>query len=348
MTKHHALVTGAYGIVGLNLVEELATRPEWKTTGSGRSATAPLPAGIDYVAADLCNADETIAAFAHLSDATHLFFTAFRYAPDPYEEIRINVEMLTNTLDALKAAGAPLERVVIYQGGKAYGALLRPARTPAKETDPRVPGPLFYYDQEDLLYARGASDGFATTVFRPDYIAGIGLGSYTNLLHTVAAYGVVCKAMGHPMYFPGGPAGFDVLLQITDSRLMARATLWAADADRGNTLYNITNGDLFRWKNIWPRIAAFFDNEPGHPLNINLSLFMRDKGPLWSDLKRKHGLIYELDEIQDWSQAYIMNSESELHSSTIRIRQAGFHECLDTDDRIIELLHEMRERKYIP
>jgi hypothetical protein len=37
-----------------------------------------------------------------------------------------------------------------------------------------------------------------------------------------------------------------------------------------------------------------------------------------------------------------------MHSSTIRIRQAGFQECLDTEDRIFELFDEMRARNYIP
>jgi hypothetical protein len=37
-----------------------------------------------------------------------------------------------------------------------------------------------------------------------------------------------------------------------------------------------------------------------------------------------------------------------MHSSTIRIRQAGFHECLDSEDRLFELFDEMRARKYIP
>ena len=222
-------------------------------------------------------------------------------------------------------------------------------RTPAKESDPRVPGPLFYYDQEDLLYARGAREGFATTVLRPDFIGGIGFGGYVNLVHTVAAYGTVCRALGMPMYFPGGPAAFDTLLQLTDARLLARASLWAAVAEHGqNVTYNVTNGDLFRWANVWPRVADYFGVAPGRPLAVDLQLFMRDKAPLWAELKRKHGLVVDLDRIQDWRQAAILSAATELHSSTIRIRQAGFHECLDSEDRLFELFDEMRARRYIP
>jgi hypothetical protein len=222
-------------------------------------------------------------------------------------------------------------------------------RTPAKETDPRVPGPLFYYDQEDRSYARGAKEGFATTVLRPDFIAGIGLGSYVNLVNTVAAYGAVCKAMGLPMYFPGGPAAYGALMQHTDARLLARGSIWAAQEPHAdNALYNITNGDLFRWSNVWPRIAEWFGCAPGHPVNVDLRLFMKDKRPLWAELKKTHGLVVDLDDLMDWNQAYILNASQEIHSSTIRIRKAGFQECLDSDDRLIELFEEMRARKYIP
>lgn len=345
---HHALVTGAHGIVGLNLVEEIAGHADWAVTATGRRADFPI-AGASYVQADLSDAASTRAALGGLKNVTHLFFAAFRYAPDPYEEIAINVAILENTLDALRAAGAELKRVIIYQGGKAYGALLGPVRTPAKESDPRVPGPLFYYDQEDLLYARGAKEGFVTTVMRPDYIEGIGLGSYVNLVNTVAAYGTVCRELGIPMYFPGGPEAFNVLLQLTDSRLLARGALWAAlDSRRENVIYNITNGDLFRWANVWPRVAEWFGVQAGHPMHIDLRLFMRDKRPLWADLRRRHGLVVDLDDLQNWDQAYILNVRSEMHSSTIRIRQAGFAECLDSDDRLIALFEEMRARKYIP
>ncbi len=348
MATQHALVTGAHGIVGLNLVQELATRDDWQVTASGRRDGLPVD-GVDYVAADLTDAEGLAEALAGCGSVTHLFFGAFRYNSDPYEEIAVNMAILENTLDALKAAGAKLQRVVNYQGGKAYGALFGDARSPARETDPRVPGPLFYYDQEDMLYERGAREGFATTILRPDYIQGIGLGSYVSIVNTLAAYGTVCAALGQPLYFPGGHDAFHALFQMTDARLLARGTIWAAgEPHSDNALYNITNGDLFRWANVWDRVADYFGVPAGRPLNMDMGLFMRGHHELWAELKQKHDLVLDLSDIQDWSQGYILSSSLEMHSSTIRIRQAGFHDCLDTEDRLFELFDEMKARKYIP
>ncbi|MDG2003676.1 MAG: SDR family oxidoreductase [Novosphingobium sp.] len=348
MAGHHALVTGAHGIVGLNLVQELASRDDWKVTATGRRDSSPVRE-VDYVAADLTDASGLRTALAGCGDVTHLFFGAFRYNPDPLEETAVNMAILENTLDALQSAGAPLQRVVNYQGGKAYGALYGSVRAPAREIDPRVPGPLFYYDQEDMLYERGAKQGFATTILRPDYVQGIGLGSYVSIVNTLAAYGTICKAMGQPLYFPGGEEAFHALFQMTDARLLARGTIWAASEPHSdNALYNITNGDLFRWANVWERVGDYFGVPTGRPLAMDMGLFMRDKGPVWAELKREHGLVLDLADIQDWSQGYILSSNLEMHSSTIRIRKAGFSDCLDTEDRLFELFDEMKARRYIP
>jgi nucleoside-diphosphate-sugar epimerase len=343
-----ALVTGAHGIVGLNLVEELGTRGDWQVLATGRRDEPPGP-DLRYVPADLTDPAATRDALAGAASCTHLFFAAYRNARDPYEECAVNVAILRNTLDALRHWRAPVRRVLICEGAKAYGALMGKMRTPAKESDPRLPGPLYYYDLEDLLLARGAEDGFSTTILRPDFIAGIGLGSYANLVSVVAVYATVCKTLGLPLYFPGGDTAYGVLFQMTDARLLARGLIWAAEAPgTGNEIYNITNGDLIRWSNIWPRIARHFELEPGRPIEIDLALFMRDKGALWSGLQGRHGLLVPFERLVNWAHGGILRLAHEVHSSTIRIRQAGFQECLDSEERLLELFDEMRARRFIP
>jgi nucleoside-diphosphate-sugar epimerase len=200
-----------------------------------------------------------------------------------------------------------------------------------------------------MLYERGARHGFATTILRPDYIQGIGLGSYVSIVNTLAAYGTICRELGQPLFFPGGEAAFHALFQMTDARLLARGTIWAAlEPHSENRIYNITNGDLFRWANVWERVAGYFGVPAGRPLSMDMGLFMRGQHAVWAELKRRHGLLLDLHEIQDWSQGYILSSSIEMHSSTIRIRRAGFADCMGTEDRLFELFDEMRARRYIP
>ena len=62
------------------------------------------------------------------------------------------------------------------------------------------------------------------------------------------------------------------------------ATVWAATDPRcANQAFNIANGDLFRWEEMWPRIAGFFDLDVAPSLPMSLADVMSDKEPAWHD-----------------------------------------------------------------
>ncbi|MCB8829053.1 NAD-dependent dehydratase, partial [Escherichia coli] len=99
------------------------------------------------------------------------------------------------------------------------------------------------------------------------------------------------KELGIPLRFPGKPGAYDSLLEMTDAGLLARATVFiATNPASGNQAYNINNGDLVRWSEMWPKIARFFDLEVAPPLPMSLNVVMADKEPLWDMMVRKHGL----------------------------------------------------------
>ena len=98
---------------------------------------------------------------------------------------------------------AKLEHVVLIGGGKPYGEHLGPDKTPAKESDPRFPGPIFYNDQKVLLAFRADRDGSTFTVLRPDLVIGFSLGSPMNLLGVIGVYAAVSQTAGVPLRFPG-------------------------------------------------------------------------------------------------------------------------------------------------
>lgn len=348
-TPDVGLVTGAHGLVGRHVARHLRDDPAWRVVTTSRRP-GPAVDGVDHVRTDLAD-PAAFAAAALPADVTHVFFAAYQIVADRAEEARVNVAMLVDLVRALRDRGAPVRHVTVYHGGKAYGAHIGQFKTPAKESDPRLLGPLFYYDQEDLLRSWAADDGIGFTIFRPDHVCGVGFGPFVNLVHVVALYASITKELGQPLRFPGTELGYRSLVQFTDVRLLAKASAWAANAPTAqNEIFNISNGDFVRWVNTWPKVAEYFGLEVGQPFPYDLKDVMADKAPLWADMVRRSGLqAIPFEQMASWDYAnMILALERDLISSTIKIRQAGFGDCIDSEESLFSWFDEMRESKLIP
>ena len=198
-TSGVALIAGANGIIGKALMEALGTRPDWQARALSRN---PHPSP-EAIAADLTDAAATRQALAAARDTTHLFYAALAPQPDLAEEDRVNGAMLGNLLDGLDSVGAPLERVVLYQGAKVYGVHLGPVPSPFYEDEnPRHIGPNFYFTQEDALRARAARGGPRWSILRPDVVVGDAAGNAMNVAMVIGAYAALCRAEGAAFRFP--------------------------------------------------------------------------------------------------------------------------------------------------
>jgi NAD-dependent epimerase/dehydratase family protein len=124
--------------------------------------------------------------------------------------------------------------------------------------------------------------------------------------------------------------------QITSAEILAKATAWAGQSELArNEIFNITNGDYFRWKYLWPRIAAMFDMPAADPVPTPLTVYMADKEPVWEALVRKHGLQpTPYEQVSSWpfADAILRLMEYDNITSTIKARRAGFRDCIDTED----------------
>jgi hypothetical protein len=80
-----------------------------------------------------------------------------------------------------------------------------------------------------------------------------------NMGVTLATYATICQETGKPFLFPGSSMQWDGLTDATDARQLARQLAWAATSESArNEPFNVVNGDIFRWKWLWPQLAAFF------------------------------------------------------------------------------------------
>jgi nucleoside-diphosphate-sugar epimerase len=349
-TETVALVAGAGGVVGRSVVEHFA-RTGVKVRGASRRA----PQGSvnwTHLPVDLLDRERASEGLQAAGDTTRLVFAAYIEKADLAEQIGPNVAMLENTLDALDHWDAPLRHVTLYQGMKYYGAHLGRFRTPAKEDDPRLLVPNFYYDQEDLLRQRAAERGFALTVFRPEAVIGYAQGTPMNLLMVLGTFIAMTRERGLPLRFPGAAETYNqIFYQMTDAELLARATDWAGSAPSADgQAFNITNGDVVRWSHVWKRLAEHYGLEVAPPQTVPLAAVMPSFEGLWNQMVERHGLVpTAYNDLVDWRFGdMILNSTWDNVSSVIKLRQAGFQECFETTDRLIELLDDLGRRRVLP
>ena len=97
---------------------------------------------------------------------------------------------------------------------------------------PRLAVENFYYAQEDEVFDRHGGDGFTWSVHRPHTLIGYALGNAMNMGTTLAVYAAICRETGRPFVFPGSPAQWNGLTDVTDARFLARAPGWAATRRR--------------------------------------------------------------------------------------------------------------------
>src|SRR6202048_3917974 len=288
-----ALIAGSTGIVGGNLAA-LLVEQGWIVSGLARRPSST--GGVIPLAADLRNINSLVAALKGLAP-THVFFCTWLRQPTEAENVAVNGEMIENLFAALR--GKPLQHAALVTGTKhylgpfeAYGQTT--AETPFRENAPRLPGLNFYYTQEDVLFREAAAHGFAWTVHRPHTIVGYAHGNAMNMGQTLAVYAALCRESSEPLIFPGSHEQWNALTDVSDARIVAQQLAWAATTSAAHgQAYNISNGDLFRWRWLWPQIAAYFSVEwQGPPAGGTFPLEprMNDAAQRWKALAAKHEL----------------------------------------------------------
>jgi hypothetical protein len=177
-----------------------------------------------------------------------------------------------------------------------------------------------------------------------------------NLVPAIGVYAAVRRARGLPLSFPGGAARVS---EAVDADLLARAIEWAADAERarGET-FNVTNGDVFAWRDVWPAIADALGIEVGRDEPQRLADVMPRAEATWAEVVRRHGLrapasldamVGDAFVYADLLFGYGVESVSlPVLVSTIKIRQAGFSECLDTEQMFRRAFARLQELALLP
>ncbi|TGE01653.1 SDR family oxidoreductase [Methylobacterium nonmethylotrophicum] len=350
------LVAGAGGLVGRAVIEhDLGLG--WHVIALSRRPPEPAT-GAAHLSVDLTDAAQCRARLAEIRNLTHLVYAALYEKPDltggwlDDDQIAVNRAMLANLLDAVEPQNPGLRHLTLLQGAKAYGVHLGQIPVPARERAPRHIHPNFYWAQEDFLRARQAGKDWRFTILRPQVVLGFAHGSAMNMVAALGAYAAISRELGLPLAYPG--TGTRVT-EATDARLLARAVAWAGQSEAAaNQTYNVTNGDVLTWENLWPVVARAFRMEVGLPHPMPLSRIMPGRAATWQAIVARHNLTpLTLDRLVGASWQFADFAVSRTHStasllSTIKIRQAGFHDCIDTEDSLAWWLAHLQERRLLP
>jgi nucleoside-diphosphate-sugar epimerase len=359
-TKRRVLVAGASGLIGVAASEAFLSA-EWDVVAISRRRSL-LPSGRDsqFLSVDLRDESAVREALFSRDDITHVAYAAIYENPHDLvsgwsnaDQIEVNNAMLRNVIGPLVSGESALTHVSILQGTKAYGVHLHPIPIPARESDPRDDHPNFFLDQEDYVRDMGAKHGFSFTVLRPQLVTGQTPGAL-NVLPAIGVYAAIRREKGEPFSFPGGPS---FVWEAADADLVGQVMAWAAEAPQAaNEIFNVTNGDVFEWRSVWPALAETLGAKLGPDEPTSLAAYLRDNAELWSKIVAKYGLVSgdlrafvgQGDQHADFAFAYGAPAGPVAFVSTVKLRKAGFNAAVDTRDAFSAALQLFIDRKLLP
>jgi nucleoside-diphosphate-sugar epimerase len=265
--------------------------------------------------------------------------------------------MLRHLLDAT-AVEKSVRHVALVTGLKHYlGPFEAYAKaqpdTPFSEGQARLPYENFYYVQEDILFDAAERDGFTWSVHRPHTLIGWALGNAMNMGVTLAVYAAICRETGRGFHFPGSREQWEAVTDVTDAGLLADHLVWAATTPAAaNQALNIVNGDVFRWRRMWPRLAAALGVEPvafsGEPAPLEQQ--MADAAEVWPGIVRRHGLRdFSVESLASWWHTDAdLGRTIETFTDMGRSRRLGFVGVRDSESSFTDLFARLQAERIVP
>src|SRR6202051_1694829 len=345
MKNKKVVVAGATGLVGNSALRHFGASGDCEVVALSRRKPRDLH-GAGHVEADLTDAAQCARAAPQLRGATHLIYAALYEAPNLVDgwrddsQIKTSARRLRNLMAVLEPVAPSLQHVALLQGTKAYGVHVRPLTVPAREDRSEMyEQPNFYWAQENFLRETQQGKAWHWSILRPVLIVGETIGGAMDLIPPLGVYAAVLREQGRALDYPGGAARVS---QAVDVDLLARAIAWAGEAEAArNEAFNVTNGDVFTWENVWPAISDALDMKPGSAVPLSLAQTSTEWSAPWDGLRHKHKLVAPSIEAfvglsfqyVDYTMRYGQTQPGPPSIvSTVKINKAGFTEMMDTED----------------
>lgn len=356
------LVAGASGLVGFEAVRHFEAADGWDVVAVSRRKPEGLTSA-QHISVDLTDTARCAEVFGAMEDVTHVMYAALYELPgdvvqgwQAQEQMQTNLAMIRNLFEPLEQAASGLQHVTLLQGTKAYGIHIEPMAVPARERNPRHNHENFYWLQEDYLREKQPGKAWNWTILRPQLIFGEAIKGNLNVLSTMGVFAALEKEAGRDLSYPGGPP---LVFEAVDTELLASAMEWAATTPEcGGEIFNISNGDVMALTNLWPTLADSCGMKIGPPKPLLLAEELPRRQDEWAAIVDKYGLVSprsvmefvgDSAELTDFSMASgFTEPPPVVVVSTIKARQFGFHDCIDTEDMLRKWMKRYQDAKLLP
>lgn len=356
------LIAGATGLVGHAAMKHFATEKGCEVIAVSRRRPDETH-GARWLPLDLTDAAACTRFAPEFADVTHLVYAALHERPglvagwQEEEQIRVNDGMLKNLFGPLERGAPGLRHVTLLQGTKAYGVHVRPLTVPARENRSEMhEQPNFYWNQERYIREAQTGKPWTWSILRPVLIVGDSVGSAMNVIPALGVYAAMQRRAGKTrLDYPGGVGR---VAQAVDADLLARCIAWAGQAEAArNEIFNVTNGDVFVWPNVWSAIADALGFAAGDHVPLALDREIRPCEPEWAEIRAAHelksgtlkdfvGLSFEY---ADYTMGFGRDKPGPAALvSTIKLMQAGFTEVMDTEAMFRKCFAEMQAKRLLP
>lgn len=365
------LVIGVTGVVGNSLAETLSSADTpggpWKVYGvSRRGPPVCSVAKVTYIQCDVSVAADAQAKLSTLKDVTHIFWVTSAFDLSTVKCCEMNGAMFRNVLISVIPNAPNLRHICLQTGAMHYMGISKSIDgklnvishdPPFNEDMERLENTHnFYYTLEDVLLDEvSRKQSLTWSVHRPDLIFGFSPYSTLNIVGTLCVYATICKYERIPLKFPGKKAVWDSFSNASDANLVAEHQIWAGLSEQGkNRAFNITNGDVFKWKHLWKVLAEEIGVEyvgfDEMDEIIPLSEMMKDKGPVWDKIVRDNNLIStSLEEVGLWDFADMLLAGGTSRLSNInRSKENGFIGFRNSLNSFIFWIHKAKQNRLIP
>ncbi|MEZ5257824.1 MAG: hypothetical protein R2705_13290 [Ilumatobacteraceae bacterium] len=133
---------------------------------------------------------------------------------------------------------------------------------------------------------------------------------------------------------------------------------WAANEPAAaNETFNITNGEVFEFRDMWPALARTLGVEVGPDEPLSIAEYLPPRAEVWDRIVREHDLRpVALPELLGESHHYAdvcfaFGAEAApppTYLSTVKLKQAGFGGAYDTEASFCHWLQVLIDRRILP